>query len=333
MMRSMGLLGRLRRSHEMSPGEAVDSGLPSGRFESFSLFEGTETLEVVGESHRQDELWRLVGGCRREYVSYPVSAMLWPEAWEGERADPNAVQVKIEGCVVGYLSRHDAALYRPGIVALMAECATGRVGLGGEICGGGERVDGIGYLGVFLQHNPATFGVTPRQASDIPGFRTGLSEAMATDAEDDSYDLSWLPSLPTSDGPAIKALRKLLEDERDPIDRHYMHGELEERLYRCRDAFATALDDYDAACELHHADMETIRPALFEKFGRMPVLDTYRQAAIRAQKARDWQAVQRWASRGIELYGSDAARPEAVDDLRKRLARAAGKLGASNLSG
>jgi len=145
-------------------------------------------------------------------------------------------------------------------------------------------------LGVFLAHDPALFGVSPRRANDVAGFRTGLSEAMAIDLEDDSYDLSWLAGLPTSDGAAIKQLRQLLIDERDPIDRHYMHCELERRLYKCRGAFESALSEYDAACEAHDADMTAIRPALFEKFGRMPVLDTYRQAAIRAQKARDWEA-------------------------------------------
>jgi hypothetical protein len=181
-------------------------------------------------------------------------------------------------------------------------------------------------LGVFLAHDPALFGVSRRRASDVPSFRTGLSEAIATDLNDDSYDLSWLRDLPASDGAAIKKLRLLLEDERDPIDRHYMHCELESRLYKGRDAFESALSEYDSACELHDRDMGEIRPALFGKFGRMPVLDTYRQAAIRAQKAKDWPAVQRWAQRGIDLYGNDAARPEAVDDLHKRVAYARGRL-------
>jgi hypothetical protein len=308
--------------------ETLDTA-PRSAYDEFDIFPGEETLEVVGESYRQDALWTIVGGWRREYISHPIRAALVPAPYVSESGvgdDPNAVEVHVQGHHVGYLSRHNASLYRRGIVTLMDRCPTGCVGLHGEICGGGERVDGIGMLGVFLEHNPLVFGVTRRSASDMSSFRTGLSEAIASDIEDDSYDLSWLHELPTSDAAAIKVLRGLLENERDPIDRHYMLCELETRLYKSRDAFESALREYDAACELHDHDMTAIRPALFEKFGRMPVLDTYRQAAIRAQKARDWHAAHRWAQRGLELYGEDAARPEAVDDLRKRVAYAEAKL-------
>lgn len=60
--------------------------------------------------------------------------------------------------------------------------------------------------------------------------------------------------------------------------------ELETRLYNSREAFASALAEYDEVCEQHHGEIKVIRAALFEKFGRIPVLDTYRQATIRAQK-------------------------------------------------
>jgi hypothetical protein len=294
----------------------------------FDVFGGDELLEVVGESFRQDALWEIVGGWRADYVEYEVDALLWPEPYIGDegRDDPNAVKVIIQGHHVGYLSRHDAAVYQPAIVRLMGTCSTGRVGLHGGIYGGGDRGGRTGFLGVFLSHDPATFGISPKRASDVPGFRTGLAEAQLTDEEDDSYDLSWLEQLPANDAGAIPMLRRLLVDERDPIDRHYMLCELETRLYKSRDAFASALPEYDEVGELHHSEMGVIRAALFEKFERLPVLDVYRQAAIRAQKARDWEAVERWAQRGIEVYGSDAARPEAVDDLRKRLALATRKL-------
>jgi hypothetical protein len=38
-------------------------------------------------------------------------------------------------------------------------------------------------------------------------MRTGLTDALATDAADDSYDLSWLSDLPADDIRAIKKLR------------------------------------------------------------------------------------------------------------------------------
>ena len=34
----------------------------------------------------------------------------------------------------------------------------------------------------------------------------------------------------------------------------------------------------------------------------------------------------RWAERGLRVYGGDAARPEAVEDLKKRVKRARSKL-------
>jgi hypothetical protein len=103
-------------------------------------------------------------------------------------------------------------------------------------------------------------------------------------------------------------------------------------LYRSRDAFASALDEFDAVCEQHHAEMEIIRPALVEKFGRAPLVDMYRQAAIRCQKARDWQTTAAWAERGLAFYGAEAARPEAVEDLRKRLAHAQAKMASAAAS-
>jgi hypothetical protein len=294
----------------------------------FDVYGGDELLEVVGESFRQDALWEIVGGWRSDYVNLEIEALLWPEPYVGGegRDDLNAVKVIIYERHVGNLSRHDAAIYQPAIVRLMNECPTGRVGLRGEVCGGGDRGGRTGFLGVFLSHDPATFGISPKRASDVAGFRTGLSEALLTDEEDDSYDLSWLRELPTTDAGAIPMLRSLLVDERDPIDRHYMLCELETRLYKSRDAFASALAEYDEVCELHHSEMAVTRTALFTKFERVPVLDVYRQAAIRAQKARDWAGVKRWAQRGLEVYGSDAARPEAVADLEKRVALATRKL-------
>jgi hypothetical protein len=72
--------------------------------------------------------------------------------------------------------------------------------------------------------------------------------------------------------------------------------------------------------------MDGIRQALLVKFGAVPLLDTYRQMAIRQQKAKDWAKAVWWAERGLSLYGDKAARPEVVDDLTKRLAAYRAKL-------
>jgi hypothetical protein len=292
---------------------------------------GHETLEVVGESHYQEHLWRLAGGMQTERIRCAVQAVLVPEP--DNPHDRNAICVLIDDGVVGYLSREDAVVYRPGLDLLM-EKHGGYIALEGQIIGGGQRSGGLGMLGVFLDHDPTQFGLRARQISHIGELRTGLSQAVATDLDDDTYDLSWYDQLSGSRAPAdIVTLRKLLVEERDPIDRHFMLSELGKCLYASRDAFASALDEFDAVCEQHHSEMHVIRAALTEKFGQVPIIEMYRQAAIRCQKARDWPSVRTWAERGLAVYGAEAARPEAVADLQKRLDHADAKIFAAAASG
>ena len=179
---------------------------------------------------------------------------------------------------------------------------------------------------MFLDHDPADFGLPGHHVS-TGHLRKGLSEAIATDLEDDSYDLSWLNSLSDNDGVAADQLQVLLATEDEPIDRHYMYCELEHRLYRLRQS-TSALERFDEVCEGHHAEIETIRRALVEKFGVVPVVELYRQAAIRWQKAKAWESTRAWVQRGLLVYGDQCARPEVVDDLRKRLAYAEAKIDA-----
>ncbi|MEN3283389.1 MAG: hypothetical protein V7607_4529 [Solirubrobacteraceae bacterium] len=241
-----------------------------------TVFRGHETLEVVGESQYQDALWDIVGGFRRDPVRCAVEAALVPEP--ENPYDANAIRVDVEGRCTGYLCREDAVVYRPGLLRLMESGSIGHVALEGHIVGGGPRGDRIGFLGVFLDHDPADFGIAPHHTTGGT-LRTGLSQAIATDLDDDSYDLSWLRTLAQDDALATDQLGALLEDERDPIDRHYMLAELEHRLYRSRDAAESALDQFDAVCLQHHHEMTTIRPALLDKFGVIPVIEMYRQAA------------------------------------------------------
>ena len=295
-----------------------------------SLYPGNATLEVVGESHYQDRLWKIVGGRRGDEVRYETHAVLMPESEDSEY--PEAIRVLIEGNVVGSLSRFDAPLYRSGLSRLIG--STNRVvALNATIRGGGEFEN----LGGYFHHDPADFDLTPQKAHQLAAqsglvhnFRTGFSEASATDPEDDRYDFSWVRELLGNESTAVKKLRTMLETERDPIDRHYMMCELEQRLYRGRDAFTSALDEYDSVCHQHDEEIHTIRPALLEKFGVIPVIDMYRQEAIRWQKAKDWERSRDWAERGIRVYGDDAARPEVVDDLHKRLEHATAMIELAN---
>jgi hypothetical protein len=285
------------------------------------LYGGSHDLEVVGESFYQDALWRVVGARSTDRVRIEITAILVAET--DNAYDDNAISVWIGGKKVGHLSREDAEAYRPGLLALQAREGKS-IALRGVIVGGGVRRDGPGFLGVWMSHDPADFGlaaVVPPPASSLrASMRTGLTEALLTDEQDDSYDLSWLERLPSDPISAISKLRALLEHDPDPIDRHFMYCELEDRLYRSREAFSSALREYDDTCARHDAEMDGIRDALLAKFGKVPLLDTYRQMAIRQQKAKDWTRAIWWAERGLSLYGQNAARPEAVDDLEKRVA-------------
>jgi hypothetical protein len=283
------------------------------------LFRGQEDLEVVGESHYQDNLWQLVGGRRspEQRIDTDIRAVMVAE--DDNPYDANAVAIWIDGLKVGHLSRDNARRYRPGLLALQ-EAQGMPIALRGVIVGGGIRADGPGRLGVFLRHDPADFGLRPPPLASPPEsrMRTGLSDAVATDEADDSYDLSWMSKLPADDIRAIPVLRRLLADEKDLLSRHFMYARLEAVLYRSRDTFASALDEYDQACHQHDAEMDGMREAFLAKWGKVPLLQTYRQMAIREQKAKHYERALWWAERGIAIYSDDCARPEALEDLRQR---------------
>lgn len=285
-----------------------------------ALLEGYEDLEVVGESHRQDNLWRLLGGQHRPevHVRMDVYALLLAE--DGNPYDANAVSVWIDGLMVGYLPRDQARRLRPGLLALQ-EREGKPIALQGVVVGGGMRDDGPGRLGVFLRYDPEDFGLS--LPSPVPyadaRLRAALGDELAC-SKDSPYNLVWMHGLPDDDIRAIKVLREALATESNVIGRHFIYAELEAALYRCRDAFTSALDDYDQVCQQHDGEMESIRSACVAHWGKVPVLDTYRQMAIRQQKQHDYGQALWWAERGIALYGHDAARPEAVNDLCKRAA-------------
>ncbi|MFK4085198.1 HIRAN domain-containing protein [Kribbella sp. NPDC020789] len=291
---------------------------------------GDDDLEVVGESHYQDALWGIAGARVGQSVRCTVEAVLVPEPQNAY--DPNAIAVVIHGHLVGYLDRQTAGLYAAGLNELM-RLHGAHIGLSGVIVGGGYYDDGPGRLGVWLEHRPSDFGVVRRAAGPRgrpvlaeSTMRTGFSEAWLTDAEDDSYDLSWYDELPEGDRRAIAMLQNLLAHDPDPIDRHFQFAELESRLYRCRDLYDSALDEFDDVCKRHDAEMDTICQAFMAKWSKVPLLETYRQMAIRQQKKKDWAECLRWAERGIALYGAAPAREDAVEDLQKRRARALQKL-------
>jgi hypothetical protein len=224
-----------------------------------SLLDGRETLEVVGESHYQGNLWRLVGGRGdpSDHVREEIIAVLVAEP--GNPYDANAVGVWINGLKVGHLARETVRVYQPGLLALQEKQGT-PIALSCVIAGGGLRDDGPGRLGVFLDHDPADFGVSGTQLHRFAELRalSGPAEAMSTEYAEDSHR-NWMADLPADDIRAIPLLRKLLCDEADPLARHFIYDSLEARLYRSRDVFASALDEYDQVCREHDAEMDAIR--------------------------------------------------------------------------
>lgn len=291
----MGLLARLWRKAQL-PVIEHEPSVPKQR-EAWtvpaSILDGREDLEVVGESHYQDALWRLCSGTLGDEVRCDIIAVLVPEP--ANPYDPSAICVLIDGKVAGYLPRATAREYLPGLKRAMSSHGS-RIALRGVIAGGGQREDGPGLLGVFVKHNPADFGLKPAHEAGRP---------------------------------TVTELRQLLTTSSDPLTRHFQFAELESSLYRCRDQYDSALTEYDEACAQHDAEMESICEAFMAKEGEVPLLDTYRQMAIRQQKTGDWAACRWWADRGLALYSQHRARQEAVDDLVKRRDRAAAKLEAA----
>jgi hypothetical protein len=247
----------------------AEAGEQASWMDDYLVFAGHDGLDVVGESHYQDDIWLAIGGRRdpSERVRVDIIAVLAAEA--DNPYDASAISVWVDGRKVGYLSREDAQRYRGGLLALQAKCGKA-IALPGVAVGGGIRDDGPGMVGIFLNHDPADFGLRPPHLvmPAAAGFRTALSDALATDEADDSYDLSWLAELPGDDIRAISVLRQLLAGETDLLSRHFMHAELENILYRSRDAFGSALGEYDQVCVQHDSEMDSLRPAFLAKWGR-----------------------------------------------------------------
>jgi hypothetical protein len=152
-------LQRLKRELETEGTAALDER-PAWMVDGMQavLLDGYENLDVVGESHYQDNLWRLAGSQvdHSAPVRIEVTALLVAEP--NNPYDVNAVAVWINGLKVGHLPRDHAQLYKPGLLALQEKHGK-PVALAGVIVGRGTHDGGLGLLGVFLDHNPQDFGI------------------------------------------------------------------------------------------------------------------------------------------------------------------------------
>lgn len=214
----------------------------AGKPPSATLYTGSRDLEVVGESHRQDTLWALVGGKRVERISHDTHAVLTPEP--DNPVDPDAIAVLIDGQLVGYLSRENAAAYGPGLRQLMKHASDGLVALPATIAGGGQRDDGLGRLGVFLRHNPADFGVRleserePQASRDQD--RIGLPPSLLAQLAEHGLDDALGEGAPPASNVYVQRMLQALEDGMLSI------SEAEELTALAREHGLTA-DDLEAA--------------------------------------------------------------------------------------
>src|SRR4051812_10911825 len=110
----MGLLDRLRGRR----GESSGSARAEPAAASVILLGGQYGLEIVGELAYQETLWHLSGKTLGEEVSHRIVAVLVPEPTNPY--DVNAIAVKTDGQVIGYLRRAAALEYLPGLKRLMS---------------------------------------------------------------------------------------------------------------------------------------------------------------------------------------------------------------------
>ncbi|MCX7358073.1 MAG: HIRAN domain-containing protein [Alphaproteobacteria bacterium] len=116
---------------------------------------GTFAVEVVGVSRRQDALVAIVEAHGRSGRAVTLDALLILES--SNPHDANAVRVEIDGALIGYLSRENAAFYRADLAAANTPDAT--IQCKARIVGGFETATG----------ERASFGVR----LDLPPMESG----------------------------------------------------------------------------------------------------------------------------------------------------------------
>lgn len=119
----------------ITPTWSAERGRPPWMYDQMrvTLFNGSDDLEVVGESNYQDALWS-VAGRTSDRVRIETVAVLVAE--DGNRYDANAVSVWVAGNKVGYLRRDDAEAIRPELIRKVVE--TGQpVAFEAVVAGGG----------------------------------------------------------------------------------------------------------------------------------------------------------------------------------------------------
>lgn len=163
----MGLLDSLlgkkkkpgQQPHDMKPPPSMTADVERPRAEVLDLRDesklpenavllgGQGRVEVRGEERRQEAFDRICGGKCEEGHLRRVFAILKPD-FDNEY-DKNAVEVHVDGEMVGYMAKESAAEYAP-IAKLLHE--KGKVGAArGFIKGGWRRGSDEGFYGIELE--------------------------------------------------------------------------------------------------------------------------------------------------------------------------------------
>ena len=187
--------------------------------------------EIVGESHHQPNIRKLFAS--EATADGLIQVTIIPEP--RNQHDRNAVAVaSVGGLTLGYFSRDVAAVLQGAVIRYRAK--TGFL----PTCLGRLSDPANESVGIWVDLDLETVGLTalelrslrfyrprghrlPARTSGqsvVARFRTGFSEADATDEADDSYDLGWTTELPEDPVRAIPVLRRLHEEQASPIERH-----------------------------------------------------------------------------------------------------------------
>ena len=129
------------------------------------LLVGNDELEVVGESHYHGALAGIMAAARERPDPWEIHTVAELRREPGNQYDKNAVQVIIEGQIVGYLSREDAAEVTPQLARLRLRAFVHAVVAGGRLQDDGR----VGPIGVTLVDSAA-----------LPALSVGTAVAFAT---------------------------------------------------------------------------------------------------------------------------------------------------------
>jgi HIRAN domain len=169
----MGLL-KLRRQTQPIPEEPLPPPTPMRT----CYVSGNGVVDVVGESHYQENIGAIVGPKAEDPMHRAVPVDLVPEPQNPY--DRNAVRCEVLGRLVGYLSRADASRYQPVLLQLAQQGYRGHCT--GIVVGGWRREEMVQTIIVDAWHRVADRVVTRQVDDGMWGVRLllGRAEALMT---------------------------------------------------------------------------------------------------------------------------------------------------------